>query len=249
MTIDNETRRKMRDMGCAELIEALEAQDDAAFMSASLEDGVKVAADNAYSVLVDGKIKRLVKRARLRYDCADIRSVDLDDERKLDRVALMRLATCAFVRTSPNVTLEGLTGPGKSHLGCALVKEACRNRMRGCYIRIPDLESTWGQGRQRPQGETRPLEKPADFDCLCLDEWLLDPPEVDFRSFLFELLERRYESGATILCTQFKQSDWHHRLGGGVHADAIMDRVVHAATWFNSGEVNMREKLSKAKQS
>jgi hypothetical protein len=28
-----------------------------------------------------------------------------------------------------------------------------------------------------------------------------------------------------------------------------LDRVVHAATWFNSGEVNMREKLSKAKQS
>ena len=27
----------------------------------------------------------------------------------------------------------------------------------------------------------------------------------------------------------------------GVHADAIMDRIVHNATWINTGEVNMRE--------
>lgn len=247
MIIDNETKRKLRDMGCAELLEALEAQDDMAFMSASFEDRIKVAVDNAHSMFVDGKIKRLINRARLRYDYADIRTVDLAEERKLDRFALMQLATCTFVRTGGNVVLEGFTGSGKSFFGCALVKEACRNRMRGYYVRIPDLHSTWETERHKPQGETKLLKKLTGFDCLCLDEWLLDPPEADFRSFLFELLERRYESAATIFCTQFKQSDWHHRLGGGVHADAIMDRVVHGAVWFNSGEVNMREKLSKAK--
>ncbi len=113
MIIDDETRRKMRDMGRTGLIEAPEAQDDAAFMSASLEDGVKVAADDAYPVLVDGKVKRLVKRARLRHDYADIRSVDLDDERKPDRVALMQPATCAFVRTCPQRDTRGPHGPGQ----------------------------------------------------------------------------------------------------------------------------------------
>ena len=44
--------------------------------------------------------------------------------------------------------------------------------MRGYHIRIPDLESTWEQEKQKPQGETKPLKKLADFDCLCLDEWL-----------------------------------------------------------------------------
>ena len=39
--------------------------------------------------------------------------------------------------------------------------------------------------------------------------------------FLFEIIERRYDSGSTIYCTQFRKSDWHQRLGGGVHADAI----------------------------
>lgn len=57
-------------------------------------------------------------------------------------------------------------------------------------------------------------------------------------------MERRYDSNSTIFCTQFKKKDWHARLGGGVHADAIMDRIVHGAAWLETGEVNMRERTS-----
>lgn len=48
-------------------------------------------------------------------------------------------------------------------------------------------------------------------------------------------------SADPIYCTQFRKEDWHHRLGGGIHADAIMDRIVHRAVWFETGEMNMRE--------
>lgn len=44
------------------------------------------------------------------------------------------------------------------------------------------------------------------------------------------------------LCTQFKKKDWHPRLGGGVHADAIMNRIVHNAVWVDMGEANMRQR-------
>ena len=55
-------------------------------------------------------------------------------------------------------------------------------------------------------------------------------PEL-FRGFLLELMEARYGSCSTVLCAQFRQKDWHARLGGGVHADAIMDRIVHGTAW------------------
>ena len=50
---------------------------------------------------------------------------------------------------------------------------------------------------------------------------------------------------STIFCTQYKQTEWHPRLGGGVIADAIMDRIVHNSETINSGTTNMRELLAK----
>ena len=38
-------------------------------------------------------------------------------------------------------------------------------------------------------------------------------------------MELRYGTASTVFCTQLKKKDWHPRLGGGVHADAIMDRI------------------------
>ena len=40
-----------------------------------------------------------------------------------------------------------------------------------------------------------------------------------------ELMELRSDGKSTIFCTQYQKMDWHARLRGGVHADAIMDRI------------------------
>ncbi len=55
------------------------------------------------------------------------------------------------------------------------------------------------------------------------------------------LLKRNLDE-THVFCTQFKKKDWHPRLGGGVHADAIMDRIVHNAVWVDMGEANMRQR-------
>ncbi len=74
-----------------------------------------------------------------------------------------------------------------------------------------------------------------------IDEWLLDQPGEDMRSMLLELLERRYDTASTVCCIQCAKKDWHHRLGSGVHADAIMDRIVHNTIWVDTGNQNMHE--------
>ena|SRR5690554_1285115 len=70
---------------------------------------------------------------------------------------------------------------------------------------------------------------------LILDEWLLDDLSEEEQYFLFELIERRHDTSSTIYCTQFVKEDWHARLGGGVHADTMMDRIVHSAAWMFTG--------------
>ena len=114
-----------------------------------------------------------------------------------------------------------------------------------------------GEHRPRPRPRTqrlRPLSEGSNrytttrdltyaaFTLLVIDEWLLDHPDESMRSMLLELLERRYDSTSTVFCTQYAKKDWHQRLGSGVHADAIMDRIVHNTIWVDTGTHNMREK-------
>lgn len=97
--------------------------------------------------------------------------------------------------------------------------------MRTCYIRIPDLEEEWRASKMRPGASKNLIRKYGTFQVLVLDEWLLDKPDDDFRSMIMELMEPRCDGKSTIFCTQYQKMDWHARLRGGVHADAIMDRI------------------------
>lgn len=76
---------------------------------------------------------------------------------------------------------------------------------------------------------------------LIIDEWLMDDISEEEQHFSFELIERRHDEASTIFCTQYKKEDWHSRLGGGVHADAILDRIVHNAIFVETGSMNMRK--------
>ncbi|WP_279402157.1 ATP-binding protein [Arthrobacter sp. JCM 19049] len=89
------------------------------------------------------------------------------------------------------------------------------------------------------------MRKYANYSLLVLDEWLLDPPGAEFTRFVFELMERRYDAASTIFCTQYKQWDWHARLGAGALADAVMDRIVQNTIRVETGGFNMREAYSR----
>lgn len=115
--------------------------------------------------------------------------------------------------------------------------------MRARHVRCPDLEGHWREARERPGGERKVTGRYAAFQVLVLDEWLLDRPDELFRGFLPGLMEARHGTASTVFRAQFRQKDWHARLGGGVHADAIMDRIVHGAAWVGMGETSMRRKL------
>ena len=244
MDVSVETKRKLRDMGAIDLLGAFEAQDEGMCLGMTCAERVQMAVDEAHSAYVTSKIRNLTRRANLRYSEADVRSIDFAEERGLDRLLITELSTCGFAERGQNVVLQGPTGTGKTYLACALAKSACQRRIRACYVRCPDLAEAWRIARDKPGDERKLLRKHAAFQVLVLDEWLLDRPDELFRAFLLELMELRYGAASTVFCTQFRQKDWHARLGGGVHADAIMDRIVHGTAWVEMGELNMRSKLS-----
>ncbi|WP_283255771.1 MULTISPECIES: ATP-binding protein [Brevibacterium] len=239
--IDTETKRKLREMGATPLLEALESQDEDLTMGMSFDERLQLIVDEAHSRFNHAKVEGLIRRAGLRYPAADLRQLSRVDERGLDQNVIAQLGTCGFIDRGQNVVFQGFTGSGKSYLGCALAKRACQHRIRAHYIRMPDLEEAWALAKDKPLGTTKLLKKYAAFTVLVIDEWLLDPPDEAMRSMLLELLERRYDTASTVFCTQYAKKDWHQRLGSGVHADAIMDRIVHNTIWVETGSHNMRE--------
>lgn len=243
--INEETRRKLRELSMEEMVTALDLQDhDPGYLHMPFEDRMKMLVDYVYQEKYTGKVKRLLKSARFRIPNADIHDVYYT-ERNIDRAQLTELATCQFIANTRNISFQGFTGSGKSFLACAIGKEACKQGIRTRYIRIPDLLMEREDALSEKQGVLKLLKKYSNYKLLILDEWLIQIPTEEEQRFLFELIERRYDEGSTIFCTQYRDEEWHARLGGGILADSILDRVVHRTVRFYSGDINMREYMAK----
>ena len=243
--IDTDTKHKLREMGVGALADSFEMQDDVITVGMPFAERLKLAVDDAHASFTGQKITGLIRRAALRYPDAELRRLDLVEERGIDRGVIANLATCTFITRCENVVFQGFTGSGKTYLGSALAKAACQHRFRALYIRMPELEEAWLTAYDKPGGKEKFLRKYAAYHLLVLDEWLLDEPGEALRGMLLELLERRYDAVSTVFCTQYAKKDWHQRLGGDVHADAIMDRIVHRTIWVETGDANMREQTAR----
>jgi len=59
---------------------------------------------------------------------------------------------------------------------------------------------------------------------------------------VFEIVESRYQESSTIFVAQSEPAGWHHQIGSGVIADAILDRIVYNSYEIMlNGDVNMRK--------
>ena len=243
--INDETRRKLREMALEEMITALDLQNkDNVYTNLPFDERIKMLVDYIYQEKYNGKVKRLLSQARFRIPNAEIHDIYYTD-RGLDRDLLLELSTCQFMHNHSNIIFQGFTGSGKSFLACSIGRQACKQSIRTRYIQIPDLLMERDEAAQEKMGMGKLLTKYSRYRLLLLDEWLLNDYSDQELHFLFELIERRYDAASTIFCTQYKLEDWHGRLGGGVLADSIMDRIIHKSHQFYSGNINMREFLAK----
>lgn len=246
--VDDETGRKLREPSMGEMVDALDMQDaDLSCMSAPFDERVRMMVDYAWEEKRAASVKRLMGRARLRFPDAEMGEF-IYDGRGVDGVLIREAGACQFMSQAANVVIEGCTGTGKSYLGCRLAKQACKMRRSARYVRMPDLLMERDELAAVERSDQKILRKYARFELPVIDEWLAeDVGDVAIR-FLFELVERRYLSKSTALCTQYSPAEWHERLGGGVQADAMCDRLVHGSVRIDLGDVNVRKLLSEKKQ-
>lgn len=243
--INDETKRKLRELNLNEVITVLELQQsDISSVTLPFDERIQRLVDYLYQEKYNSKIQRLMKMSKFRIPKAEVHDVYYT-ARGIDRTIVQELSTCQYIDRNSNVIFQGFTGSGKTFLACALGKQACKQQVRTCYIRLPDLLMEHDESTLITRGTAKLLKKYSSYKLLILDEWLLEDISDEEQHFLFEMIERRHDSASTIFCTQYRQENWHARLGGGVHADAIMDRIVHNAVWVETGSMNMREYCAK----
>ena len=138
--LNDETRRKLRVLNIGEFIEELEIQQqDPQTLALPFDDRFQLLTDSVYQRKYNEKVHRLIRNAKFRLPKADIHDILYIDKRPLNRGMIADLANCRFVDDCRSVVFQGYPSSGKTFLGCAMAKEACRAQRKTRYIRLLDL--------------------------------------------------------------------------------------------------------------
>jgi len=186
------------------------------------------------------RLRRLLKKAKLRQE-ASLEDIDYKASRGLSKQALLDLANPQWVAAFRNVLICGPTGIGKSFIACALGNSAARAGYTVLYVRAPRLFETLQQSRG-DGSHLKTLTRLSRVQLLIIDDFLLTPLSEWERRDLLEIVEDRYQAGATIVASQCPLGDWHPAIGDPTLADAICDRLLHNAYKLEMRGESMRVK-------
>lgn len=134
-TIDKLIEMRLTSMSDAFLTQ----MEDPRMKEISFEDRFGMLVDIEYSNRKSNSLKRLICNAGFDQPDAYIGDINYTSGRKLNRSLIERLAICEYITEHRNLFITGATGSGKTYLACAFGMEACKQRYKTKYVRLPDL--------------------------------------------------------------------------------------------------------------
>jgi len=195
----------------------------------SFDDRFGMMVDIEYARRQNGRLTRLIKNAGFPDRNACVENITYSPRRELDQTLIQRLATCSYIEKNLNVQFLGATGAGKSYLASALGITACRNGYTVKYVNLQDMLISFMVARDKGDFN-RAFAEYKRVKLLVIDDWLMfDIADDAEASFLYNLIEARRHSGATIVCSQLDADGWHARISNKIAADSICDRLVNSS--------------------
>ena len=245
MNID--LKKKLQSLELSDFVEAIESQENnISYVDKTFEERLNDICETVATIRYNKLVAKLIKNAEFKYPQASIESLNFD-LREITKETFSNLASMRFLESASNITVTGPTGSGKTYISCVLGVEACKRAYRVYYIRLQNLFKRLDELQGNVKDQKRYLKRLSNYSLLIIDEWLIYKLSDKEVKFVYELMELRAERNSTIFVSQFSVDEWHERLGGGIQADSIMDRIVHNNYEIPPTTENIRKKYDSEK--
>ncbi|MFT5130998.1 MAG: DNA replication protein DnaC [Rhodothermales bacterium] len=208
----------------------------------SFEERLSLLVDRQYQFASDRALRNRLRFAGLSDSGPSIEGIDYRYERALQPSQLDALITPEWIRQGKSALIAGVTGLGKTYLGLALARQACRNGFRTLATYSPKLFRSLSAS-ELDGSLIRQLKKLASCQLLLIDDFGMEKAEpATYRLFL-EVLHDRIGKTATLITSQYAPGSWHAIIRDETVADAITDRLAHAAYRLDLSGDTIRRRL------
>jgi DNA replication protein DnaC len=216
------------------------ATESGSMASLTPDELIALLVENEWDDRQNRRMESSLRGARFRYK-ATVEELDFRPGRELDKNQLLRLADGGYIKKGENILMTGSTGTGKSYLACALGNQACSKGYKVLYANTTRLLTQLKMAKADGSSikEMLKLEK---LDVLILDDFGIQPLDVQSRMLLMEIIEDRHGKKSTIITSQLPVSAWYEIIGEQTLADAILDRIVHDAHRIELKGESLRKK-------
>lgn len=146
---------------------------------------------------------------------------------RIDRAAIERALLPSFIEEKKNLILLGSNGLGKTSIAKGIAYQAILSGRSAIFRTASELIGDLSG--ESPQLRKRKLSLYSRVDLLCIDEVAYLSYDSNAADLLFEVVSRRYESGAIVMTSNRGFREWNEVFPHATCIATMLDRLLHYA--------------------